>query len=342
MIRFALVFGGLQLFLLGTLAQSSEIQEGGPSMSYFAQGDIDCSGEITLKDAIKAFQVSANMNPLTICSNYADSGADFNGDRRIGVQDAVYILQILSNARLRNMMVNPIGMTFKLIPAGTFMMGSPTDEPGRDDNEVLHEVTLTKSFYIQTTEVTQGQWKAAMGSNPSYFSDCGDDCPVEQVSFDDVQAFIAEMNKLGEGTYRLPTEAEWEYAARAGSTTAFANGNITDEDYIDPNLDVIGWYYWNADFKTHPVAQRQPNAWGLFDMHGNVTEWCEDWYGDYPAGPVTDPKGPDWSIYSYERVIRSGCYKSFAWACRSANRNGLRPEGRSKVDGFRLVWTQGQ
>lgn len=164
-------------------------------------------------------------------------------------------------------------MTFNRIPTGTFMMGSPEDEPMRDSDETQHQVTLTNSYYMQTTEVTQGQWKAVMGSNPSWFSDCGDDCPVEEVSWDDVQEFITELNKLGQGTYRLPTEAEWESAARAGSMTAFANGDITETGSgYDPNLDAMGWYSCNSDSKTHPVAQKQPNAWGLYDMHGNVWE----------------------------------------------------------------------
>ena len=123
--------------------------------------------------------------------------------------------------------ISSLGMTFNLIPAGRFIMGSPSDEPGHWDEEYRHQVTLTQSYYMQTTEVTQGQWKAVMGSNPSRFSDCGDDCPVERVSWNDVQDFISELNKRGEGSYRLPTEAEWEYAARAGTTTAFANGDIT-------------------------------------------------------------------------------------------------------------------
>jgi len=167
---------------------------------------------------------------------------------------------------------NSLGQEFKLIPPGTFSMGSPSDEPGRGIGEDQHQVTLSTSFYMMTTEVTQAQWEAVMGSNPSYFSGCPT-CPVEWVSWDDVQSYITKMNLRGEGTYSLPTEAQCEYAARAGSTTAFANGEITELvcEY-DPKLDAIGWYCYNSDSKTHAVGQKSPNAWGLYDMSGNVME----------------------------------------------------------------------
>jgi len=227
---------------------------------------------------------------------------------------------------------NSLDMSFNLIPAGTFMMGSPTTEPGRYSDEALRQVTLTKSYYMQTTEVTQKQWKDVMGSNPSYFSACGDNCPVEQVSYYDALAFIVKMNERGEGTYRLPTEAEWEYAARANSTTAFANGEITNTGYtpVDPNLNLIGWYYGNSVVTyspnsggkgTHPVGQKQANAWGLYDMHGNVWEWVDAFS----------------EIYGFSRVIRGGSWYNNAQYCRSAYRNGGAPDDRRNVFGFRLV-----
>lgn len=237
---------------------------------------------------------------------------------------------------------NSLGMTFNLIPAGTFMMGSPEGEPGRRGNENQHQVTLTRPFYMQTTEVTQGQWKALMGRNPSRYPDCGDDCPVERVSWHYVQEFIAELNKLGEGTYRLPTEAEWEYAARAGSTTAFANGDITEiGSKHDPNLDAMGWYAYNSGGRTHRVAQKQPNAWGLYDMHGNVWEWVQDgakYYENYPSGSVTDPEGTSTGPL---RVLRGGSCFDGARSCRSANRHFDVPESRPNFGlGFRLLRTR--
>jgi len=232
---------------------------------------------------------------------------------------------------------NSLGMEFVYIEPGTFMMGSPEDEPGRLSWETQHEVTLTEGYYMQTTEVTQGQWEAVIGENPSNFDTCGDNCPVEKVSWHDVQYFIDALNAMGEGTYRLPTEAEWEYAARAGSTTAFANGQITETKcLLDPNLDAMGWYCGNSwdDKTTHPVAQKQANAWGLYDMHGNVGEWCQDWYDSYPSGPVNDPEGP---LSGTSRVNRGDGWTDFARSCRSASRHIYPPENSYYALGFRLV-----
>jgi formylglycine-generating enzyme required for sulfatase activity len=245
--------------------------------------------------------------------------------------------------------VNSLGMAFVNIPAGTFSMGSPDGvsefpigsteippaEPGRADDESPHQVTLTQSLYMQTTEVTQEQWQAVMGSNPSSFSGCGSDCPVENVSWNDIQTFLSTLNGMGQGTYRLPTEAEWEYAARAGSTTAFANGAIAVTNCgDDANLDYMGWYCFNSGDTTHPVAQKQPNAWGLYDMHGNVAEYCQDWYGDYPAGPVSDPAG---AVSGDAKVHRGGAWGSWVGTCRSAHRYSRPATQRDIASGFRLV-----
>ena len=230
---------------------------------------------------------------------------------------------------------NSFGMEFVYIPPGTFIMGSPEDEPGRFDGETQHQVTLTQGFYMQTTEMTQGQWKTVMGNNIAWFNNCGDDCPADNVSWFDVKNFIDELNTRNEGTYRLPTEAEWEYAARSGTETAFASGEITEtEDGHDPNLDSMGWYIYNSGYEPQPVAQKKPNAWGLYDMHGNVWEWVSDWYGDYPDSEVTDPKGPSSGEF---RVLRGGCWANLARGCRSANRYKYDPEKRIYYIGFRLV-----
>ena len=233
---------------------------------------------------------------------------------------------------------NSIGMKFVSIPPGTFTMGSPSDEPGRDTNERQHRVTLSRGFYLQATEVTQGQWKSVMRGNPSWFENCGNDCPVEIVWWYQCQEFIKRLNqKEGTDKYRLPTEAEWEYACRAGSTTAFANGGITQlQCRHDPNLNAVGWYCGNSGNKTHPVARKTPNAWGLYDMHGNVWEWCEDWYGDYPTGHVTDPRGPS---SGKKRVLRGGSWLDNARHCRSADRRGLDPgpQAIGRHLGFRVA-----
>jgi len=247
--------------------------------------------------------------------------------------------RLLSNVKWANAertFTNSIGIKFVLIPPGAFMMGSPTDEPGREDNEKQHSVTISKGYYMQATEVTQGQWRAIMGDSPSYFKDCGDDCPVEKVSWYDAQEFIKKLNdKEGTDKHRLPTEAEWEYACRAGSTTAFANGGITEKECgCDPNLDAIGWYCGNSEAQPHPVAQKKPNAWGLYDMHGNVWEWCQDWYGDYLLGNVTDPKGP---LSGKHRVFRSGGWGINAEGCRSAYRLRNKPGNRYHFGGFRVT-----
>jgi formylglycine-generating enzyme required for sulfatase activity len=235
---------------------------------------------------------------------------------------------------------NSLGQTFVLLPAGTFTMGSPSSEPGRlSDEGPQHSVTLTQTFYMQNTEVTQAQWETVMGSNPSNFDGCPS-CPVENVPWNAVQEFIAEMNARGEGTYSLPTEAQWEYAARAGSTTAFYNGGITNEHGYDPNLDAIGWYVYNSSSETHPVAGKAPNAWGLYDMSGNVYEWCSDWFGDYSSGSVTDPTGPSSGTF---RVFRGGSWTSYARFCRSAERwYSIPQEHGDDYLGFRLVLSSGQ
>lgn len=222
-----------------------------------------------------------------------------------------------------------LGARFALIPAGTFKMGSPSSEPGRDIDETQHPVTISRPFYMQTTEVTQGQWKRVMGNNPSSFGGCGNDCPVEKVSWSDVQEFILKLNSM-EGTdkYRLPTEAQWEYSARAGTTTRFYTGDNDDD------LSRAGWHEGNSESKTHPMGQKRPNAWGLYDMHGNVWEWVQDWFGDYPSGHVTDPTGPSSGSY---RVVRGGSWGSFARSCRSVNRLCYPLNAKLYDLGFRLV-----
>ncbi|MCP4131658.1 MAG: SUMF1/EgtB/PvdO family nonheme iron enzyme, partial [bacterium] len=236
------------------------------------------------------------------------------------------------------------GMRFEYIQPGTFLMGSPEDELGRDTDETQHEVTVTQPFYIQTTEVTRYRWKTVMGNvTTKKYRDREMDLPATSFSWDEIQDFIAALNSRGEGTYRLPTEAEWEYAARAGSITAFANGDISESSNEDPVLNLIGWYSFNSRIDEEPgtqesrrVGEKIPNAWGLYDMHGNVSEWCQDWYAAYPTESVSDPVGPS---SGSRKVIRGGSYSSEPANCRSANREyGDSDDSRSSL-GFRLIWT---
>jgi formylglycine-generating enzyme required for sulfatase activity len=168
-----------------------------------------------------------------------------------------------------------------------------------------------------------------MGENPSYFKDCGEDCPVEQVSWEDIQEFLKKLNQIEKtDKYRLPTEAEWEYACRAGGTSSFCFGDEVAK------LGAYAWYDENSEFKTHPVGQLKPNAWGLYDMHGNVYECCQNWYGKYPAGSVTDPQGPGSGEY---RVLRGASWNFVARFTRSADRGHYDPDFRENDIGFRVA-----
>lgn len=223
-------------------------------------------------------------------------------------------------------LTNSIGMEFVLLPEGSFMMGS---EHGDADERPVHRVTISQPFYLGVYEVTQAQWQAVMGNNPSLFQG-NPNLPVEQVWWDTVQEFVGKLNALEGGQkYRLPTEAEWEYAARAGSTTAYSFGD-------DPaGLGDYAWFKENSGGKTHPVGQLKANAWGLYDMHGNVMEWVQDWYGRYPTEAVKDPQG---SPSGTHRMRRGGAWNSTAAVCRSANRYSV-PGFRDDFLGFRLLRT---
>ncbi len=242
-----------------------------------------------------------------------------------------------------------------LIKAGSFTMGSPEDEKGaRGDDEVQHQVTLSRDFILQATEVTQRQWQEVMGNTPSRFDSCRD-CPVERVTWFEAAAYTNALSKReglpecyrldgcdenpGDGMvcssvsfaglrcdgYRLPTEAEWEYAVRAGSTGALYG-----------ELDQIAWTVSNSCRRTHPVGEKQPNRWGLFDMFGNVREWCHDWYGPFTKDPVRDPLGAREGTI---RVRRGGCRWYLAGYTRAADRNGLPPRTRRSSIGLRPART---
>ncbi|MFC1792629.1 SUMF1/EgtB/PvdO family nonheme iron enzyme [Planctomycetota bacterium] len=230
----------------------------------------------------------------------------------------------------------PTGWLFVPIKPGTFAMGSPAGEEGRVDDEKDHEVTLTKEFWIGAYEVTQQQYENVMGSNPSEFK--GSNRPVDNASWDDAQEFIHKLNERErkakrlpvKAQYRLPTEAEWEYVCRAGSQTAYCFGNDAG------HLKNYAWFNENSGKQTHDVGKKRPNAWGLYDMHGNLCEWCSDWYSSnsYTSKPRVDPKGP---TSGSSRVLRGGSWYYNPERCRSATRRGLPPKNRNLNYGFRVV-----
>ena len=233
---------------------------------------------------------------------------------------------------------NSIGMKLVLIPKGTFMMGSPGGEQGRYESEVQHEVTLTKDFYLGVTELTQAQYEKVIGKNPSHFrgnkvqGDSGSH-PVEQVSNNDAVEFCRRLSELPEEkkagrVYRLPTEAEWEYACRAGSKSAYSFGHGSN------SLGDYAWYEENSNAQTHSVGQKKPNAWGLYDMHGNVWEWCSDWHSKYSKEAVIDPAGPK---TGKDRLCRGGSWYYAAAFCRSAIRSRGLPTDKDFNNGFRVA-----
>jgi formylglycine-generating enzyme required for sulfatase activity len=261
---------------------------------------------------------------------------------------------------------NSIGMKFRLIPAGKFIMGSPKTEEDLDHDEEQHEVTITKAFWMGVNQVTQMQYKKVMGNNPSFNQGNkvqGDSSnhPVEMVSWNEALEFCKRLSKRPKEKkagrlYRLSTEAEWEYACRAGTKTTYSFGESSQ------SLGDYAWFGNNSGRKeldsdalwakmknnpqeyadtissvscaTHPVGEKKPNSWGLYDMHGNVWEWCSDWYGEYPKSAVSDPSGPN---EGSSRVYRGGCWILGGEFCRSALRNWSTPSIRHNNLGFRVA-----
>jgi formylglycine-generating enzyme required for sulfatase activity len=231
---------------------------------------------------------------------------------------------------------NGIGMKFVWIPAGSFMMGSPKEEKEREDNEIQHKVTLSKGYYMGVHLVTQGQWQAVMGKNPSHFQ--GEmNLPVDSVSWDDCQEFIKKLREKDTRPYRLPSEAEWEFACRAGTKTPFHFGETisTDQANYNGNFTYGDGKKGKYREKTTPVGSFPANAWGLHDMHGTLWEWCQDWYGEYKQNNVVDPQGPD---AGNARVLRGGSWDFTPEFCRSAFRSWYVPGHRLNFIGFRLCF----
>jgi formylglycine-generating enzyme required for sulfatase activity len=219
-----------------------------------------------------------------------------------------------------------IDMKFAWVPPGNFLMGA---NPKSDDEKPSHLVTISHGFYLGVTPVTQAQWESVLGYNPSHFT--GDvNRPVENVSWDDCQVFCEQLRELTGKPIRLPTEAEWEYACHAGSNEYYSgNGEAA--------LKKVGWYAGNSNKQTQPVAKLAPNDFGLYDLHGNVWEWCQDWYGSYASAHATDPTGPD-SGSVRVRVLRGGSWGNDVASCRAAYRSWDAPSARLKNVGFRVVF----
>ena len=319
-------------------------QAAAPTLNYEINGDnlvITYTGTLYKSaDAVNWTEVQSASSPYKIALGdkkqfFCAKASDEPVDPLVPGQDVTITL--------------PEGVKLDLIwiSSGTFMMGSPEDELGAGGDETRHQVTLTKGYWLGKYEVTQEQYEAVMGENPSRFK--GADQPVESVSWKDAMAFCEKLTEREQAAgrllqgyeYTLPTEAQWEYACRAGTMTAFNNGtNIeTDEEVYGecPNLDPLGWYWCNSESKTHPVGQKRPNDWGLYDMHGNVFEWCLDAKNRYPETPVVDPVQEDTEPYY---AVRGGSYSYYddgAKYCRSAARSVRLNTSTSMSLGFRVA-----
>ncbi|MBU0995253.1 MAG: formylglycine-generating enzyme family protein [Proteobacteria bacterium] len=252
---------------------------------------------------------------------------------------------------------NKLGIRFIYAKPGMFIMGSPEEESGHEWDEKQHEVNITEGFYISVTEITQGQYEKLMGVNPSAFKACGNNCPVDTVSWNDCQEFLKKLNHLeNTSQYRLPTEAEWEYACRAGSQSAFTVGDVSEKNCeFSKLLDMVAWYCGNSgkaenviyDLKPHGVGVKKPNAWGIYDMHGNVQEWCLDqcgwrnWTGLPGVMTETYKDGAVNPLSSEGKncVIRGGSWNAKIDRLRSAERTSYKPVAKKNNLGFRIVKT---
>ena len=232
---------------------------------------------------------------------------------------------------------NSLGIRFAWIPPRTFLMGSPAGEKEREGSEAQHQARLSKGFFMGTCPVTQAHWKKVMGENPSRFR--GENLPVEQISWHECAAFCKKMSEMDGKLYRLPSESEWEHACRAGTITPFHFGEtiLADQGNFDAKYPYGDGKKGTCRQQTTPVDEFAPNAWGLFDVHGNVWEWCSDWYGIYPTEDSVDCHGP---TNGAERVIRGGAWNQIPKRCRSAYRECSDPNKRRKDVGFRVCFSE--
>ena len=291
-----------------------------------AVGDVNADGSVNVSD------VTALVNQIIGSGSYSAQACDVNADGEVNVSDVTALVNLIINgggeSEFKNQTFTVNGVSFDMIAVegGTFTMGATAEQgsDAYDDEKPAHQVTLS-SYYIGKTEVTQELWQAVMGSNPSYFSDTN--LPVETVSWNDCQSFIAKLNELTGKKFRLPTEAEWEYAARGG------NKNQGYKYSGSNTIDDVAWNYSNSSSKTHPVATKAPNELGIYDMSGNVWEWCSDWYGSYSSSAQTNPTGATSGSY---RVLRGGSWGRNARNCRVSYRNYGSPGRTNGGIGLRL------
>lgn len=280
-------------------------------------------GRGNVEGALSALRTAQGFTDLSTCPGYSRLADEI---RRIESQKQAF--EASRAEQNLTVTVNGVSFTMVKVQGGTFTMGA-TPEQGSEvdeDEKPIHSITLS-SFYIGQTEVTQALWEAVMWDNPSYFKG-NKELPVEQVSWEDCQQFIARLNQLTGRRFRLPTEAEWEYAARGGRKSQgykYAGGN---------DIDSVGWCWSNSDSQTHPVAQKKANELGIYDMAGNVGEWCQDWFGHYSQNPQTNPQGPSKGVY---RMFRSGCWRVSADGCRVAYRHFFEHFWRYNYLGLRLA-----
>ncbi|MBQ7743129.1 MAG: formylglycine-generating enzyme family protein [Bacteroidaceae bacterium] len=268
---------------------------------------------------------------IAIAANAQKAKFDVNSDTNVNTTDVVAIYNYIINGdalemKKQSFVVEGVAFTMMPVEGGTFMMGATAEQTDAYSAEKpAHQVTLG-SYYIGQTEVTQELWEAVMGSNPSNWK--GDRLPVEQVSWNDCQTFIAKLNELTGEKFRLPTEAEWEFAARGGNKSMHYQYSGSND------IDEVAWYSSNSDNKTHSVASKHPNELGIYDMSGNVWEWCQDWYGGYSSEAQTNPTGPTSGSY---RVDRGGSWSNNAAGCRAATRLSGTPTFTGLTLGLRLA-----
>lgn len=290
--------------------------------------------DIRMLKAAKSEQIRDSAGKSLVSVTKKTSAAEQNKEEDKIVKSGRFFGKTMTEKRKRTLNIRSIvqgirddiyrdgeritSIEFYRVPAGTFRRGRLRN---------YHRVTISNDFHLGKYLVTQAQWEAVMEDNPSNFK--GANWPVENVSWEDCQQFIERLNyQTGKNIYRLPTEAEWEYACRAGSISNFSFGDDKKR------LGEYGWYSANSDGETHPVGQKIPNPWGFHDMHGNVWEWCKDWYAPYPGGLVTDPEGPS---SGSDRVLRGGGWLDGPMRCRSGFRSYFSPNFRCSFFGFRLA-----